>query len=80
MFLIFFGARKGKTEKWPLPVACPYCAQTDSLTLQRTPVYFHLFWIPLFKISVDTFALCSHCKRGYERSEFSSEMLEAAQL
>jgi len=32
------------------------------------------FWIKIFKISSNTVAECSHCKRVYFEEEFSEEM------
>jgi uncharacterized Zn-finger protein len=78
MFLIFFGSRTGKTESLLLNAACPYCEQRNSLTFRSTPLYFHLFWIPLFKVSTHKEAICAHCKRGYDYAEFSPEMQQEA--
>lgn len=76
--ILFLGTRPGKTEIRKLnAVACPYCEQTDMLTLSKTSNWFHLFWIKLFKISSNTVAECSHCKRVYFENEFSEEIKNA---
>jgi uncharacterized Zn-finger protein len=76
--IFFFGTRPGKTELKKLPnVACPYCSQFDTLTVSKSVNWFHLFWIKLFKISSNTVAECSHCKRVYFEEEFSEEIRES---
>jgi len=43
---LFFGTRPGKTEIKKLPnVACPHCAQTETLTVSKSSNWVHLFWI-----------------------------------
>lgn len=77
MFL-FLGTRPGKQISQKLTgVSCPYCSQSGTLTVLSTANYFHLFWIPLFKIGSSRFAECSHCKRSYYKEEFSAEMERA---
>ncbi|MGI9552553.1 MAG: zinc-ribbon domain-containing protein [Aurantibacter sp.] len=76
--IFFFGTRPGKTEIKTLAGApCPYCEQTGTLTASKTSNWFHFFWIKLFKISNNTIAECSHCKRAYFKEEFSEEMRRA---
>lgn len=73
--IFFFGTRPGKTEmKQLLNVVCPYCEQSGTLTVSKTSHWFHFFWIKLFKISSNTVAECSHCKRVYFEEEFTSAM------
>ncbi|MCG2460539.1 zinc ribbon domain-containing protein [Flavobacteriaceae bacterium F89] len=75
MFFLFFGTRPGKTETRTLHnIACPYCGQTSTLTALRTPNYFHIFWLPLFKIGTSETMECSHCKKAYFKDEFTDEM------
>ncbi|MFS4469658.1 zinc-ribbon domain-containing protein [Maribacter sp. 2210JD10-5] len=73
--ILFFGTRPGKTVITQLPdTACPYCNQIGTLQVSKTSSYFHLFWIKLFKITTDTIAECSHCKRVYYENEFTEAM------
>ncbi|WP_339142379.1 zinc-ribbon domain-containing protein [Croceitalea sp. MTPC5] len=58
-------------------VRCGYCNQQDTLSAREQPNYFHLFWIPLFKIGTSRYAECSHCKRVYSKEEFPTEMKKA---
>ncbi|MGB5553244.1 MAG: zinc-ribbon domain-containing protein [Flavobacteriaceae bacterium] len=76
--ILFLGTRPGKTEITPLSrEPCPFCEQLDTLTVSKTSNWFHLFWIKLFKISSNTFADCSHCKRVYYEEEFNEEIRKA---
>jgi DNA-directed RNA polymerase subunit RPC12/RpoP len=76
--ILFFGTRPGKTEIKTLEkIRCPYCEQVGTLTVSKTSNWFHFFWIKIFKISTDTVAECSHCKRVYLEDEFSPEMLHS---
>lgn len=76
--ILFFGTRPGKIEIRKLDsTACPYCAQINTLTVSKTTNWFHLFWVKLFKISSNTVAECTHCKRVYFKEEFSKEMLQS---
>jgi len=77
--ILFFGTRQGKTNTKKLKdISCPHCHQVNTLSVAETSNYFHLFWIKLFKISRDTIAECSHCKRVYYAEEFTSAMQMAA--
>ena len=79
--ILFFGMRPGKSEIRELNnVPCPYCEQINTLTISKSSNWFHLFWIKLFKISSNTVAECSHCKRVYFEDEFSSDMKQASTL
>jgi len=76
--ILFFGTKPGKPIIKRLQgVTCAYCNQQDTLTAKEQPNYFHLFWIPLFKIGTSRYAECSHCKRVYYKEEFSAEMERA---
>jgi len=76
--IFFFGTRSGKTEIKSLDsVPCPHCEQKGTLRASKTSNWFHFFWIKLFKISSNTIAECSHCKRVYFENEFSEEMNRA---
>lgn len=78
MFILFFGTRPGKTKSWRLKgISCTYCGQKNTLSVSTTPNYFHLFWIPVFRVSSFEMAECSHCKRRYFKEEFSEEMAKA---
>lgn len=73
--ILFFGTRPGKTEIVQMHgVACPFCEQKDTLTISKISNWFHLFWIKLFRISTNTVAECSHCKRVYYEEEFTESM------
>lgn len=73
--IFFFGTRPGKTEIKSIDnVACSHCEQEGTLTLSKTSNWFHFFWIKLFKISSNTIAECSHCKRVYYEDEFTEEI------
>lgn len=74
MFL-FFGTRPGKQISQKLDgVRCTYCSQTNTMTANTCPNFFHLFWIPIFRIGTSRVAKCSHCKKVYDKEEFSGEM------
>ncbi|WP_350285110.1 zinc-ribbon domain-containing protein [uncultured Croceitalea sp.] len=74
--ILFFGTKSGKPIIKKLRgVSCSYCRQQDTLTAKVQPNYFHLFWIPLFKIGTSRFAECSHCRRAFYKEEFSEEMM-----
>jgi hypothetical protein len=76
--ILFFGTKTGKqTTKTLHYVSCSHCSQKGTITAVIQPNYFHLFWIPLFKIGTSRFAECSHCKRVYYKEEFSAEMTKA---
>ncbi len=76
--ILFFGTRLGKKEsKKLIGVSCPHCGQNGTLTSVSQANYFHLFWIPLFKIGTSRFAECSYCKRGFYQEEFTKEMESA---
>lgn len=73
--IFFFGTRPGKTDIAQLEgVSCPHCEQANTLTTVKTSNWFHFFWIRIFKISSNSIAECSHCKRGFYEEEFSEEM------
>jgi hypothetical protein len=75
--ILFFGTRPGKQEiKQLTQCACPFCQQQGSLTAITQANYAHLFWVKLFKISTNTYAECSHCKRMYYENEFTAEMAQ----
>ena len=76
--ILFFGTRPGKSDMRELNnVPCPYCEQINTLTISKSSNWFHLFWIKLFKVSSNTVAECSHCKRVYFEDEFSPGMQRA---
>lgn len=76
--ILFFGTRPGKKESKQLKnIACPYCHQTDTLTVVAQPNYAHLFWIPIFTINNVKYAECSHCKKVYSKEELTPEMEKA---
>ncbi len=77
--IFFFGTRSGKSQTRPLhEVPCPYCDQLDTLRQVSTSNWFHFFWIRVFQISERTYADCSHCKRRYDKNDFSEAMLKAS--
>lgn len=73
--ILFFGTKPGKQISKKLPNAsCNHCRQSGTLTLVSQPNYFHLFWIPLFKIGTSRYAECSHCKKVFFKEDFTFEM------
>ena len=75
MFFLFFGTRPGKTQTRILHnIPCPYCGQIGKLAATWTSNYFHLFWLPLFKIGTSEIIECSHCKKAYFKNEFTDDM------
>ncbi|MCW5516073.1 zinc-ribbon domain-containing protein [Muriicola sp. Z0-33] len=76
--ILFFGTRPGKAEHKNLSnLTCPHCQQRHTLTATLRPNYFHLFWLPLFRVSTWRFIGCDHCKRVYYKDEFTDEMVKA---
>jgi len=76
--ILFFGIRPGKTTTVDLEhVKCPHCNQNNTLSGESTPNFFHLFWIPLFRVSTTQVIHCHHCKKGYYKEEFTKEMKTA---
>ncbi len=76
--ILFFGTRPGKAHMMELSgVNCPHCGQANTLTSVSTPNYFHLFWLPVFRISTQHKVECGHCKRVYFPREFT-ESIERA--
>lgn len=76
--ILFFGTRPGKKRERQLhSVSCSHCNQMGTLILVSRPNYFHLFWLPLFKIQTSLHAECSHCKRVYYEEEFTAEMKQS---
>ncbi len=79
--IFFFGTRSGKTETKKLEdVSCPHCEQSNTLTASKTSNYIHIFWIRLIKISTNSIAECSYCKRGFYENEFTKEMTEVLKM
>ncbi|MFD2587692.1 zinc-ribbon domain-containing protein [Croceitalea marina] len=75
--ILFFGTKPGKlTIRHLQNLACSYCSQIGTVNAIIRPNYFHLFWIPLFKIGTSRYAECSHCKRVFYKEEFNEEMLK----
>lgn len=73
--ILFFGTRPGKKEVKHLHgVSCPYCHQIGTLTAVSQPNYAHVFWIPIVTINNVQYAECSHCKRAFDKEEFTQEM------
>ena len=73
--ILFFGTRPGKAIQRQLSnVSCPHCQQTNTLEMVEQDIYFHLFWIKLFKIQINRFVECSHCKKVFYEHEFSNGM------
>ena len=73
--ILFFGVRPGRTRTIPLEgISCPYCHTKGKLTVNSTPSFVHLFWIPVYRLGTNLVAECNHCKRGFFKEEFSPEM------
>ncbi len=76
--ILFLGTRSDTTEIEQLfGCSCPFCEQVGTLTVSKTNIWFHLFWIKLFRISSNTVAECSHCKRVYYQEDFTEPMQKA---
>ncbi|MGB5270057.1 zinc-ribbon domain-containing protein [Eudoraea sp.] len=58
-------------------IKCTHCNQNDTLSGESTPNFFHLFWIPLFRVSTTQIIRCNHCKKGYYKEDFTKEMQAA---
>lgn len=78
MFILFFGTRPGTPSSHFLQgVSCPYCTRKNTLTAKVTSHYFHLFWLPLFRVATFRVAECAHCKRTYDQDDFTEAMIKA---
>ena len=76
--ILFFGTRPGKTRTRDLAgINCPNCGQQYTLEATITPHFFHLFWIPLFKLNTFRFIRCTYCKAAYYKDEFTEDMADA---
>ncbi|MGA0828608.1 MAG: zinc-ribbon domain-containing protein [Flavobacteriaceae bacterium] len=63
MFL-FLGTRElNRNETLLSGSQCTYCNQATTLIETRYDTFFHLFWIPLFKVGSHGYTQCTHCKR-----------------
>lgn len=73
--ILFFGIRPGKTKVIRMEnIKCPYCNESKTLIAESTPNFFHLFWIPLFRVSTTQLVSCQYCKRAYYKEEFTKDM------
>lgn len=76
--ILFFGIRPGKTRTINMRhIKCSHCNQPDTLSGESTPNFFHLFWIPIFRVSTIQIIHCNYCKKGYYKEEFTREMQAA---
>ncbi|WP_297703280.1 zinc-ribbon domain-containing protein [uncultured Eudoraea sp.] len=76
--ILFFGIRPGKTTTINIRhIKCSHCNQPDTLSGESTPNFFHIFWIPLFRVSTTQVIGCNYCKKGYYKEEFTKEMQAA---
>jgi phage terminase large subunit GpA-like protein len=76
--ILFFGIRPGNTTTINLRhIKCTHCNQDDTLSGESTPNFFHLFWIPIFRVSTTQIIRCNHCKKGYYKEDFTKEMQAA---
>ncbi len=76
--ILFFGTRPGKRKsKYLLSTECSHCRQIGTLQALKVPNYFHLFWIPIFKVYTSHLLECDHCKKVYFKEEFTPEMKKA---
>lgn len=79
--ILFLGTKQGKDQTKTLEgISCPYCHQLNTLTSISVPIYFHLFWISLFRVNTNQFVECSHCRKGYYENEFTKEMKQALEI
>ncbi len=73
--ILFFGIRPGKTRTVNMShIKCSHCNQSNTLRGESTPHFFHLFWIPIFRVSTPKVVHCDHCKKGFYEEEFTPEM------
>lgn len=72
----FFGVGKSKLKNQHLlkDCACPHCNNQNTLITQTVAKYFHFFFIPIFPVSKETVAVCTHCKINLEETKFNEEM------
>jgi len=76
--ILFFGIRPGKTRTINMRhIKCFHCNQPNTLSGESTPNFFHLFWIPLFRVSTTQIIRCNYCKKGYYKDEFTTAMRAA---
>lgn len=55
-------------------IPCPYCKEVENQNMSIFGRYAHVMWIPFFPIGKTPIAECTHCKRTYDKSEFSEKM------
>ncbi|MDX1315638.1 MAG: zinc-ribbon domain-containing protein [Eudoraea sp.] len=76
--ILFFGTRPGKTRTATLSgVSCPHCGSKGQLSASSTPNFIHIFWIPVYRLGTSLIVECAHCKKGFYKEDFSSEMKRA---
>ncbi|MEG1773623.1 MAG: zinc ribbon domain-containing protein [Oscillospiraceae bacterium] len=65
MFLIAGSSAKAEATGY-LETPCPICGCTRPLHLGRRYQYIHLFFLPLYKYDIHTFATCPDCASVFE--------------
>lgn len=48
---------------------CDYCGAEKSVRFEFYVSYFHIFWIPVFPYSRQSFSNCTHCKQVLSKQE-----------
>jgi len=73
--MIIYGYRASKIGELDVDgTTCSFCGQEEPQHVSIFGKYAHIFWIPLFPMGKKAIAECTHCKRTYEKSDFSSEL------
>lgn len=74
--LIFFGTRSSKihSNRITSNTECPHCNSQNSFIYSVYGTYFHIFWIPMFRLGRRTIVECSHCKKTYGEEELSESV------
>ncbi|MAJ32704.1 MAG: zinc-ribbon domain-containing protein [Flavobacteriaceae bacterium] len=70
MIFLFFGSRtldQKSTQR--LDLTCSYCNIKGQIQQYSQSEYFHLFWIPIFRIKSHEHGQCAHCKKYYTDQE-----------
>ncbi len=74
----FFGTRASKVKERKLKrTTCPYCQTQDSFVVSSFSKYFHLFWIPIIPLFKTHVAECTHCKKSYDKTQFTQQMQQS---
>ncbi|MGB0527041.1 MAG: zinc-ribbon domain-containing protein [Flavobacteriaceae bacterium] len=73
MIFLFFGTRtldQKSTQRHDL--TCSHCNIKGQILQYSQSEYFHLFWIPIFKIKTHEYGQCEHCKKHYYSEDLNA--------